>query len=54
VKGYTDDHGLFVEQLDLGSSELVSINQLVGLMEEVGDVKLKRSYKIGSGDKATR
>jgi GDP-D-mannose 3',5'-epimerase len=37
----------FVEQLELGSSELVSINQLVAIMEEVGGVKLKQSYKIG-------
>jgi GDP-D-mannose 3', 5'-epimerase len=36
----------FVEPLNLGSSELVSINQLVNIVEEIGGVKLKRNYNL--------
>jgi GDP-D-mannose 3', 5'-epimerase len=32
--------------LNLGSSELVSINQLVDIAESIGGIKLKRSYKL--------
>jgi nucleoside-diphosphate-sugar epimerase len=32
------------EPLNLGSSELVSINQLVDIVEEIADVKMKRNY----------
>ena len=35
-----------VEPLNLGSSELVSINQSVDIVEEIGGVKLKRSYNL--------
>src|SRR5437867_7735020 len=38
--------GDFVEPLNLGSSELVSINQLVDIVEEIGGVKLKRRYNL--------
>src|SRR5438067_3318117 len=38
--------GDFVEPLNLGSGELVSINQLVDIVEEIGGVKLKRSYNL--------
>ena len=38
--------GNFVEPLNLGSSELVSGNQLVDIVEEIGGVKLKRSYNL--------
>src|SRR5438874_3397610 len=38
--------GDFVEPLNLGSSELVSINQLVDMVEEIGGVKLKRNYNL--------
>ena len=38
--------GNFVEPLNLGSSELVSINQLVDIVEEIGGVKLKRNYNL--------
>jgi nucleoside-diphosphate-sugar epimerase len=34
------------EPLNLGSSELVTINQLVDIVEEIGGVKLKRRYKL--------
>jgi GDP-D-mannose 3',5'-epimerase len=34
------------EPLNLGSSELVTINQLVDIVEEIGGVRLKRRYKL--------
>ncbi len=34
------------EPLNVGSSELVTINELVSIVEEIGGVKLKRSYKL--------
>ncbi|MEA3245090.1 MAG: NAD-dependent epimerase/dehydratase family protein [Gemmatimonadota bacterium] len=34
------------EPLNVGSSELVTINQLVDIAEEIAGVKLKRSYKL--------
>lgn len=39
-------HGEVVEPLNLGSNELVSINQLVDLVEGLAGVKLKRSYNL--------
>ena len=36
----------FVEPLNIGSSELVSINQLVDLVEEIAGVKLHRNYNL--------
>ena len=39
-------HSDFVEPINLGSSELVSINQLVNLVEEIAGVKLERRYKL--------
>ena len=41
-------NGDFVEPLNLGSSELVSINQLVDIVEEIAGVKLKRSYNLSA------
>ena len=35
-----------VEPLNLGSSEMVSINQLVDIIEKIGNVKLKRTYDL--------
>jgi nucleoside-diphosphate-sugar epimerase len=35
-----------VEPLNLGSSELVTINQLVDIVEEIAGVKLRRKYKL--------
>jgi nucleoside-diphosphate-sugar epimerase len=35
-----------LEPINLGSSELVSINQLVDIAEEIGGIKLNRSYKL--------
>jgi len=38
----------FVEPINLGSSELVSINQLVDIAEEIAGVKLKRRYNLSA------
>jgi GDP-D-mannose 3', 5'-epimerase len=37
---------LIATPINLGSSELVSINALVGLAEEIGGVKLDRTYDL--------
>jgi nucleoside-diphosphate-sugar epimerase len=34
------------EPINLGSSELVSINQLVDIVEDIANVKLQRKYKL--------
>ncbi len=36
------------EPINLGSSELVSINQLVDIVEEIAGVKLKRNYNLSA------
>jgi nucleoside-diphosphate-sugar epimerase len=36
------------EPLNLGSDELVTINQLVDIVEEIAGVKLKRNYNLGA------
>jgi len=36
----------FVEPLNIGSDEMVSINQLVDIVESIAGVKLKRNYKL--------
>ncbi len=38
--------GYYSEPINLGSSELVSINQLVDIVEEIAGVKLKRNYNL--------
>ena len=38
--------GTSTEPVNLGSSELVSINQMVGIREEIAGIKLRRSYKL--------
>ena len=38
--------GDHIEPINLGSSELVSINRLVDLVEEIAGVKLRRRYKL--------
>jgi GDP-D-mannose 3',5'-epimerase len=38
----------FVEPINIGSSELVSINQLVDIVEQIGGIKLKRSYNLSA------
>ncbi|MCW5556729.1 MAG: NAD-dependent epimerase/dehydratase family protein [Verrucomicrobiae bacterium] len=38
----------FVEPLNIGSSELVSINQLVDIVEEIAGVTLQRTYNLSA------
>jgi GDP-D-mannose 3',5'-epimerase len=40
--------GDYAEPLNLGSSELVTINQLVDIVEEIADIKLKRRYNLSA------
>ena len=35
-----------IEPINLGSSELVTINELVDIVEDIAGVKLERSYKL--------
>src|SRR5262249_37735924 len=37
-----------IEPLNLGSSELVSINQLVDIVEGIAGIKLKRNYNLSA------
>ena len=37
---------LIATPINLGSSELVSVNELVSIVEEIGGVKLKRNYNL--------
>ncbi len=37
---------LIATPINLGSSELISINDLVSLAEEIGGVKLERKYDL--------
>ena len=37
-----------VEPLNLGSDQLVTINQLVDIAERIGGIKLRRSYNLGA------
>lgn len=39
-------HSDIIEPINLGSNELVSINQLVDMAEQIAGVKLHRSYKL--------
>jgi nucleoside-diphosphate-sugar epimerase len=39
-------HSDILEPINLGSSELVTINQLVDIAEEIAGIKLKRHYKL--------
>ena len=36
----------FIEPINIGSSEMVSINQLVDIVEDIAGMKLKRNYKL--------
>jgi hypothetical protein len=40
--------GHWQEPINLGSSALVTINQLVDIVESTADVKLKRSYDLSA------
>ncbi len=37
---------LIATPINLGSSELISINELVSMVEEIGGVKLRRTYDL--------
>ncbi len=39
---------LIATPINLGSKELVSINQLVSIIEEIAGVKLNRTYDLGA------
>jgi nucleoside-diphosphate-sugar epimerase len=39
-------HSQILEPINLGSSELVSINQLVSIAEQIAGIKLERKYKL--------
>ncbi len=41
-------NGDFVEPLNLGSSELVTINQLVDIVEDIAGLKLERRYNLSA------
>jgi nucleoside-diphosphate-sugar epimerase len=41
-------NGDYVEPLNLGSSELVTINQLVDIVEDIAGLKLKRRYNLSA------
>src|SRR5437899_11141569 len=43
-----DHNGDYAEPLNLGSSELVTINQLVDLTEDIAGLKLKRRYNLSA------
>ena len=38
----------FVDPINLGSSELVSINQLVDIVEQIAGIELKRTYNLSA------
>jgi nucleoside-diphosphate-sugar epimerase len=39
-------HGAYVDPLNVGSAEMVSINQLVSIVEEIAGTKLQRQYQL--------
>jgi nucleoside-diphosphate-sugar epimerase len=43
---HTDE--LIATPINLGRSELISINELVSVAEQIGGVKLKRKYDLGA------
>ena len=49
TKGVLDIyHSDILEPINLGSSELVTINQLVDMVEDIAGIKLKRSYDLSA------
>jgi nucleoside-diphosphate-sugar epimerase len=47
LKGTQDIlHSDILEPINLGSNELVTINQLVDIVEDIAGIKLKRNYKL--------
>ena len=41
-------HSQILEPINLGSSEAVTINQLVDVVEEISGIKLKRKYDLSA------
>ena len=37
-----------IEPINIGSSELVTINQLVDIVEDIAGIKLKRNYNLSA------
>jgi nucleoside-diphosphate-sugar epimerase len=37
-----------IDPINLGSSEMVSINHLVDIVEEIAEIKLDRDYNLGA------
>jgi nucleoside-diphosphate-sugar epimerase len=49
TKGILDIfHSNILEPINLGTSELVTINQLVDIVEEIAQIKLKRNYNLNA------
>jgi GDP-D-mannose 3', 5'-epimerase len=49
IKGIQDImYSDIIEPINLGSSEMVSINQLVDIVEDIADIKLDRKYDLGA------
>jgi len=47
VKGTQDImHSDILEPINLGSAEMVTINQLVSIVEDIAGIKLNRRYKL--------
>ena len=56
VKGIdriTHCDGLIATPINLGTSELISVNDLVTLVEKIGGVKLERSYDLDGPRRAS-
>jgi len=41
-------HSEILEPINLGSDEMVSINQLVDIVEDIAGIRLKRTYNLGA------
>src|SRR4051794_40874081 len=49
LKGTQDIlHSEIIDPINLGSSELVSINQLVDIVEEIAEIRLERRYNLSA------
>ena len=48
-QGHRADHNSqILEPINLGSTEAVSINQLVDIVEDIAGIKLKRNYNLSA------
>jgi nucleoside-diphosphate-sugar epimerase len=41
-------HSNFTDPINIGSAEMVSINQLVDIVESIANIRLKRRYNLGA------